>query len=274
MTMLVSRLAAPSVRALAFVGALLFTTVLVAAPASPATPGLHMTATFDGRPLQTVTRSRPLRLVPDKEPLMRVSVVNDGNRAVDVRSVRLDGKALLITFYSFSTKVDLEVAPGGRAEVAFAPDLSDLAGQATGLLPSRLSLLDNRHHVLTSTSFPADVRGSLLSTYGVFGIAVAAMTVLLLVSALIRLATHQLPANRWARAIRFALPGVGLGLTLTFSLSVFRLFAPNPATWLSFVAFGGLVGFGIGWLTPTPDDDDQVVDHLGTGASPRSQAVG
>jgi len=234
-------------------------------PAAAAAPGVRMTATIDGRNTKAITANNPLRLRPEKNPDIKVSVFNGTDRPVNVRSVRLDGKAMTLTFYTFSTQVDLMLAPGQSGDREFTIDLMDLGGQATGLLPSRLSLLDPKRNIIASQSFSADVRGSLRSVYGIFGMSVAGITFCLLAAVLVRLVTHRLPPNRWTRAIRFAIPGIGIGLSLTFTLSAFRVFSPDPDKWLSLTVAGALIGFVIGYLTPgppRPDDDDEDEDDF------------
>jgi hypothetical protein len=142
--------------------------------------------------------------------------------------------------------------------------LLGLKGQATGLLPGRLQLLDQRRHVLASHSFAANVEGSITSLYGTFGLLVAGISALLLLGALIRLAAHRLSFNRWSRGVYFAAPGFGVGLSLTISLSALRILLPTPGSWLTIVIVSTIVFFGIGFLTPTPLDNFEVE----TSASP------
>jgi hypothetical protein len=138
-------------------------------------------------------------------------------------------------------------------------DLYDLHGQASGYLPARVTLLGNNHEALDSSGLAVDVRGSALSLYGVFGITMALVTLVVLGMLLIGLARQQLPANRWNRSLRFLVPGVGIGITLTFTLSAFRVATPNPMLWLALIVGCGLVAFALGYLSPAPDtvEEDQ-----------------
>jgi hypothetical protein len=230
-------------------------------------PTLAVTATINGRDVESIDANRPLRLDPDREAVVRLEVANRSDRPVMVRTVRLDGRVLGLTFYTFDTRVDLRLDPRGSGEREFAVDIADLRGQASGLLPSRLALLDDRREVLAAETFPVDVQASMMSVYGLFGATVAGITALLLIAALVRLATHTLPRSRWSRATRFGVPGIGIGLALTFSLSAFRVLIPDASTWFPLVAIGGLVGFVVGYLTPTPENRDdryeEVVDASG-----------
>ena len=234
--------------------------VLVAAllgAASPArgaeTSEVRVTATVNDRDADRIDVNRPLRLEADKGAVVKVQATNTTGRPLTVRTVRLHGKVMGLTFYTYDTLVDMQLGPGESDEREFFVDLADLKGQATGLLPGRLTLFDQDRDVLASMEFPVDVRGSLGSVYGIFGVAVGAITGLLLVAALVRLATHRLPLNRWSRAIRFGIPGIGFGLVLTFTLSALRFLIPSASRWLPLVLIGGAVGFAIGYLTPTPD---------------------
>jgi hypothetical protein len=212
----------------------------------------RLTATINGRPVDRIDGNRPLRLLPSAGAVVKVQVLNKTDVPLTVRLVRLHGKVMGLTFYTYDTLVDMHIGPGQTDEREFLVDLSDLRGQATGLLPGQLTLLDDRRKVVASDAFPVDVRGSMGSVYGVFGLLVAAITGLLLVAALVRLAAHRLPLNRWSRAMRFAIPGIGIGLVLTFSLSAFRVFTPSVGMWLPLVLLGGAAGFVVGYLTPTP----------------------
>lgn len=229
---------------------------VVGIPVSRAQTTVRLSVTVDGRDLAGVTANRALRLDADRPVDVRLRVQNGTTSPVFVRSVRLDSTVIGLTFFAFETRVDLRVGPGEEGERAFSIDLLDLRRQATGLLPARLALLDGDRRVIVSQSFPADVRGSLLSTYGVFGTGVAAITAVLLGTVLVRLAGQRLPRNRWRRALRFAVPGFGIGLTVTFTLSVFRVVVPSAGKWLVVIFVFGAGLFVVGYLTPSPDHDD------------------
>lgn len=227
--------------------------VILSAPAGAVESStVSLSAMINGREVDRIDANQPLRLESDRGATVRMQVLNKTDRPMVVRTVRLHGEVVGLTFYTYDTLVDMRLDPGEADEREFFVDLSDLRGQATGLLPGRLTLLDEKRKILISDEFPVDARGSLGSVYGVFGLAVAAMTGLLLVAALVRLATQRLPLNRWSRAMRFAVPGIGLGLVLTFSLSAFRVFIPSARTWFPLVVIGAVAGFFVGYVTPTP----------------------
>ncbi|MCU1593665.1 MAG: hypothetical protein JWO12_1057, partial [Frankiales bacterium] len=227
----------------------------VGLPAHAAGGGLDITATVDGHSLQAAGSNSPIVLKPSDSTVVAVSVTNNGSSPVEVRAVRLDARVLGLAFFSYTTRVDLTVAPGATGTRAFALDLGDLDGQATGLLPARLSLLAPDRSEITGESGTVDVKGKISSVYGVFGLAVLAITALLLVSLMLRLVRRTLPESRWARALRFAVPGLGIGLVVTFTLGVLRIAVPSIGLSVGLLLGGLVVGFVLGYLTPSPADE-------------------
>lgn len=233
---------------------------LVAPPAFAVDEDLAVVATIDGRELRGADANRPVRLSAAKAARVKVSVTNRGDSEVLVRSVRIDGRVMGLTFFSYETRVDMRVPAGGSDERTYDLDLLDLASQATGLLPARLALLDDQRQLLAAQRFSTDVDGSLRSLYGTFGLIVAAMTLALLAGVAFRLVTHRLPVNRWKRGVMFGTCGLGIGLTLTFSLSAVRVLSPDPSRWLTLVVVSGVILFVLGYITPTPVDPDDAGD--------------
>ena len=233
-------------------------------PAFAAPGGARLTATVDGVPVGASTESRPIRLSPRQEATLSVEVTNDGTEPLDVRIVRLEGKVVGLSFFAYDTAVGLRVAPGQSGSRRFLLDLGGLDGQATGLIPGAVKLLDADRKVLAEEGGVVDVRGSLRSVYGIFGLGVAFLTALSFLGALVGLARHRLPPNRWRRALRFLTPGLGLGLLLNFTLSATRVFVPTPGRWLTIVVVSAAVLFGLVYLTPAPDtgEDDEDEDEL------------
>ncbi len=233
-------------------------------PASAQAGRVQVKATIDGAPIGSSTETRPIRLSPHDEAMLAVDVTNGTGRPLDIRTIRLEGKVLGLTFFAYDTAVGLEVAPGATGSRRFLLDLGGLDGQATGLIPGGVKLLDRDRRVVGEEGAVFDVRGSLRSVYGVFGVSIAFLTVLSFLGALIGLARHRLPPNRWRRGLRFLTPGLGLGLLLNFTLSATRVFVPTPGRWLTIVVVSAAVLFGLGYLTPAPDagDDDEDLDEL------------
>ena len=70
------------------------------------------------------------------------------------------------------------------------------------------------------------------------------------------MARHTLPQNRWLRGVRFLIPGFGVGLVLTFTLSVFNIFTPGTGRWLPLLILTSATGFALGYLTPAPVEEE------------------
>jgi hypothetical protein len=231
-------------------------------------PGAVWTAKIDGRSVNDTSTSNPIRLTPGEPVEIIVRVENRSPTPVAARYVRLEGGVLGLRFYVFTTTVDLQAQPGGWDERTFTIDLLDLGTQASGLLPSRLVLLDAAGGELDAKPLLVDVRGSVSSVYAGFGLAVGGITVLLIVGALWRLARGRLPRNRWRRGLVLAAPGLGIGFTLTFTLSALRWAAPSGGVWTTFLILGAAAGFVAGYLSPTPAgaDEPDDLDHVGPDA--------
>lgn len=219
--------------------------------------GLDWTAvTVDGSDALAASSSDPLTLEPAEDTLVVLNVENKGDAPATIQNVRLSGEVLGMTFFNYTTRIDRVIAPETSTSVRFTIDLRELEGQATGLVPATLTLLDPDRQPLRTTDFAVDVRGSIRSVYGVFGLAVAASTALLFTVLILQLASNRLPPNRWNRATRFAVPGLGIGLTLTVTLSVLRLVTPSATAWVTLVLVSAGVAFVIGYFSPTPEPEE------------------
>lgn len=221
------------------------------APAQATGDAVTIDATVDGTPLG----EDELLLDPSRSATISVTVHNGTDTVRHVKAIRLSGTALALTFFSYDTVVPFDVPAKQSVTRGFVLDLGQLGGQATGLLPTEVEVLDTNRDVIASIGVTGDVRGSLWSVYGVFGLAVFGLTVLAWTGALIALARRRLPANRWRRAMRFLPAGVGTGLVAVISLSVLRVVAPSPAVAIPFVVGAAAAAFLLGYLTPHPDDD-------------------
>lgn len=252
---------------IAFAGrvlAALMVSFLATSPAARASDTSELVAAIDGRPVADATERRPIRLHPKREASLELRVTNTGSAPFEVRTVRLQGQVMALTFFAYDTSVEVPVAPGATESRTFLIDLIGLGAQATGLIQGSVSLLDADRRTLASQQLVVDVRGSLWSVYGAFGLTLAVITTLSLGGALFALARHQLPENRWRRGLRFLTPGLGVGLIVVFTLSALRFYLPRPGLWIPILLITGGVFFALGYLTPTPeeeDEDDQ--DHDG-----------
>jgi hypothetical protein len=84
--------------------------------------------------------------------------------------------------------------------------------------------------------------------------------VLALIDAAFGIATHRLSANRWQRGLRLLAPGIGVGLVLTFSASVARLWVPDGERWLLIGGLTAAAFFAIGYFAPVPGDEGTDAD--------------
>lgn len=231
--------------------------VLLAVVATPAAGQAGATIAFnasiDGRAVDGSSVNDPIPLRAEDQITIVVAIENREETDLVVRGIRLDGQVLALTFFSYEARLDAVIPAGATETREFPVDLIDLGGQADGLIPSRLALLDADRQVLGSVAFPTDVRGSLLSVYGLFSLVVAAITVVLLTSAVIRLGTRRLSTNPWRCGARFGIPGLGVGLSAAFVLSSLRVTNPAPDTCARFVVIGGAALFIAGYLArPRP----------------------
>lgn len=245
----------PSSGPLRYQSALLLTLVIAVTAVFAAGPvwaqqenGLQWSVTINGRSVDDFDTNDPLRLVPEEGALLEVELSNTAQSPRNIRSVRLDGQVMGLTMYNYTTRVDIEIPPGSTTTRRVELDLLDLSGQAVGLIPSRIQLLDDERNVLLEESFPADIRGSVTSVYGVFALAIVGISVVLLGVLLLAIRRNQLPRNRWKRAMHYVPLGVGIGFVLTFTLSATRQLAPNAGSWVSFVLICGGVAFAVGYF--------------------------
>src|SRR5437763_670569 len=106
--------------------ALMGTTISPAMSAPSDTGRAQISAVVNGRNLDDVDNNRPLELAPNKPVQLTVTVHNPGPKDLLVKSVRLDGRVMGLTFFSFDTEVDLPVPAGGSGDRNFNLDLVGL----------------------------------------------------------------------------------------------------------------------------------------------------
>ncbi len=244
--------------ALTFLVALLVVLPLAPARAADAAglpDGVSWTVTIDGENIER-ERDEHIRLDPARTTTVLLRIENRSSDVVVVRHVRLEGAVLGLPLYGFTTLVDMQLQPGADDERSIPLDLFDLGRQASGLIPSSVTLFDGDGDVLDAKTLTVDVRGDSDSVYVLFGLAVAALATWLLAGGLWRLATGRLHRNRWRRGMALAAPGLALGFLITFSLSAFRVLAPDAGLWMPLVFGGAAIGFTAGYLSPDPGDPD------------------
>ncbi|SDM72728.1 hypothetical protein [Allokutzneria albata] len=221
--------------------------LLGGSPAHAAEP-LGVTVAFDGKDIAGSTAT----IDPAKPVELTVTASNRGDAPLRVRSVRVKGVALALTFFAYDTTFPFDVPAGESVTRTLVLDFADLAGQAIGLLPTTVEVVGAGRETLGAVNLVSEVNGSLWSVYGAFGIALLVLTALAWATALLALARHKLSPNRWRRALRFLPAGVGTGLVAVVTLSVLRLVPPEPSIEIPVVLGAAVIGLLLGYLTPHP----------------------
>ncbi|MFD4675920.1 hypothetical protein ACFWNN_39780 [Lentzea sp. NPDC058450] len=193
-------------------------------------------------------------LDPAQTAKVSITVRNNTNTVQRVKTVRISGSALALTFFSYDTTVPFDVPARSSETRSFPMEPTDLGAQALGLLPVEFEVIDTSRETIASVETTGDVQGSLWSVYGAFGLGVLILTALSWAGALIALGRRRLPANRWQRAMRFLPAGIGTGLVAVISLSVLRLVAPSPTAEIPFIVGAAAAAFVLGYLTPHPGE--------------------
>jgi len=232
--------------------------------------GLVVTsATVGGQDVASTNWGAPLRLVPGEFVDVDLKVANNGNQAVHIRRTDLSGRVLGLVFFSYLVPLDVSVAPGATETVRYRLELIGLDGQAIGLMRGDVAVVGDNGDRIAWMPMITDVRGSLLSVYGLFGLALLILTVLAAIDAGLAIRRHRLSGNRWLRGVRLLTPGVGVGLVLLFTATVLRLWVPRTPVWLVIAAGTAAAFFALGYFTPTPDGkhpDGADVDAADEGA--------
>jgi hypothetical protein len=249
-------------RAGALAAVLLLTVVGVLAPieVGAADGDVTINATIDGRDVANADDGDPIRLDPQRSPNVVVRVTNGRSQPLPVHSVRVEARAFGLPFVSLESRVDRTVAPGATEEIRFPLETAGLGSQATGLLHTTMTLLDDHRSAVADTDFVADVRGSLWSIEGVFGLTALLFTMVSMTLGLLDVARRRVSSNRWWRALRFAVPGLTFAVAVTFGLAALRLASPRGLVWIPLVVGCGIGGFVAGWFTPgaTPEDERMI----------------
>ena len=242
--------------AVAAVVAMVVTSGLHTPLAGAATNDVSFSAAMNGQPAATSSDAHPAQVYPTRLAHVHIRVSNNGSSPLHISTVRVEGQVVGLPLFSFDTGVNLIVPPGKTTSLTFPVTLTSVGSQATGLVVATITLLGPNGAGLASQTLVTNVHGSLLSVYGLFGLAVLLLTVLSLALALLAMARHTLPQNRWLRGVRFLIPGFGVGLVLTFTLSAFRVFAPGPGHWLPLLVVPTVTGLVLGFLTPAPNEQE------------------
>jgi hypothetical protein len=244
------------------------TILALASPVSAAAQAdqVTMVASVNGRDISSADVDHPLTLQPGKPVDVSVEFTNKTDQAVDIHRIVLRGTVLGLAFFTYDSTVDFAVAPATRSVLSYRLDLAELGGQATGLINADLSAVDTAGKPIATVHTVTDVRGSLMSVYGLFGIALIVLTALALLDVALAVRRRTLPNNRWRRGMRLLAPGVGVGLIMVFTASVLRVWLPTTGQWLSAAGITAAAFFALGYLAPTTDiaEDEDLSESLQT----------
>lgn len=238
-------------------------TALCVTPSAAADTGaLAVSATMNGQDLGTTTSGNPLWLTPNESVDVVVDLTNTGSETLSVWQVDFVGRVVGLSFFSYATPIEAIVPPGATQTLRYRLNLTGLQGQATGLIGAELRFSDRAGATVAAVAAVTDVRGSLVSVYGLFGVALLVLTALSVSDVAIALARQRLSTNRWKRGMRLLMPGIGIGLVIVFSASVLRLWIPDTGLWMAIAGMTAITFFAIGYFSPTPDDDDDFDDDF------------
>jgi hypothetical protein len=240
-------------------GALLAASLATPSPAGAsdvAGSDVHVGVVVNGQAAASSSDARPAQISPNRPTLVRIIVTNGSDATIHVATVRFEGQVLGLPLFSYDSAVELVVPPGTQQAITFPVNMNGVGGQATGLIVATVTLINPAGYAIASQTVVTKVHGSLVSIYGMFALAVLVLTISSLVMALIMLVRHRLPQNRWLRAVRFFVPGFGVGLILTFTLAASGLFTPGAGHWLPLIVIPSAAGLLVGFLTPPPDEEE------------------
>ncbi|MGH9084844.1 MAG: hypothetical protein ACRDYW_05275, partial [Acidimicrobiales bacterium] len=221
-------------------------------PALAATSPIEIEAELAGRDVSSADSTEPIRIEPREEVPLTLTLRNTGDEVEQIRYVRLEGKALGLTFLTYDLGIRTTLQPGEQTTLETALDFFDLERQATGYLGTSLRVYDGERRLLAAQGFVVDVRGNATSTLGLFAVvvvAVAAFSVFVLVLNTLR---RRLPANRFVRGVQFAIAGSSIGVTLSLGVSILRVAFADVEAWVPLVFLPTVIGFALGYLAPGP----------------------
>jgi hypothetical protein len=240
-------------RLVAALAALAVPVLTAAAPAAADLNSIALTVTVS-------VNSQPLgvqnvEVDPDRPVALLITAANNGLSPQHVRTIRFSGGVLGLPFFGYETTMPFDIAPHELATRTLVLDIGELRGQATGLMPASVDLLDEGGNSLGSVDAVTDVRGSLLSLYGALGVVLLVFTAAAWASAFLALGRRDRQLSRWRSVGRFLPAGIGTGLLAVVWLSIFRLVAPEPLTALGVVLGGVLVSAIVAGIAARPEHD-------------------
>ena len=251
--------------ALAIAATAVLLPALAAGAASASTRGsIAFSAQIDGQRLNLSSSSDPIVVDPTRHSVLVLDMHNLGTTTNTVRQVQIRGTAFGITLMAYDVTINARIAAASRVHVEVPVEFVDLGQQADGLLPATIRLLNPTDSELAAQNFTVDIRGSASSLMAIFTMVVAVATGISIASIWIAIGRRRLPKNRLQRGVRFAVSGIGIGITLTLFLSEVLLVTPKGEVWIPLLLVPSVGAFVLGFLSPGPlaDEDVEVEDWM------------
>lgn len=232
--------------------ALLVVVLLLPQAHARAADTIEIEAELAGRDIAAADSTDPVRIEPREEVPLILTIRNTGPEVERVRYVRLEGKALGLTFLTYDLGIRTTLQPGEETTLETALDFFDLERQATGYLGTSLRVYDTERRLLGSQSFVVDVRGNATSTLGLFAFVVVAIAIFSVTVLVLNTLRRRLPANRFVRGVQFGIAGAAIGVTLSLGVSVLRVAFADVEAWAPLVFLPTVIGFALGYIAPGP----------------------
>ena len=105
------------------------------------TDPVEIEAVLAGQDVATADSKNPIKIEPEEEIPLLLTMRNTSDDTVTVRYVRLEGTALGLTFLTYDLGVRTTLAPGEQTTLDATLDFFDLESQATGYLGTSLRVL-------------------------------------------------------------------------------------------------------------------------------------
>jgi hypothetical protein len=220
--------------------------------AAQVTQTLELTGALAGRDIDGADSENPVPLDPRDGVPLELTIRNNGSEAVSIRFVRLEGKALGLTFLTYDLGVRTTLEPGEQTTLDTTLDFFDLEDQATGYLGTSLAVYDQERRLLGSEDFVVDVRGNATSTLGLFAVVVLGVAIFSTTVLVLNTLRRRLPPNRFVRAVQFSIAGAAIGVTLSLGLSVLRVTFADVEAWVPLVVIPTVIAFVVGYIAPGP----------------------
>ena len=195
---------------------------------------LSITGTIDGHDIHKGGSDNPIKLDPKKLIPVDITIRNLGDQPESIRYVRLEGKALGLTFLTYDLGVKAVLQPKDRTNVQTKLDFFDLESQATGYLGTSVRVYDSDGFLIARTVRRRRAREAELHV-GSFAVIVFGT------GDLQRRGDHRehdpssAAANRFIRGAQFAMAGSTIGITLSFGVSILRIGFADVDEWVRIV---------------------------------------